>query len=152
VWQSLLLHPIQQSQTPWSPLSQCGLRNDLMLARAKNVVPCLCCTLGPTRLYFFYFTKNVYTYIFNIKNIWARCSTGQTTSLSVSRPYSITAWIRTPPPASFFNILRWFNQMSRWSNGLTQHSLQAIMTCLGQSCGPRSSDPCQAAIWPSIDV
>jgi hypothetical protein len=32
----LLLHPIQQPQTPWSPLRQCGLRNNLMHARAKN--------------------------------------------------------------------------------------------------------------------
>jgi hypothetical protein len=33
---TLLLHPIQQPQTPWSPLCQCGLRNDLMHAITKN--------------------------------------------------------------------------------------------------------------------
>jgi hypothetical protein len=26
------------------------------------------------------------------------------------------------------------------------------MTCLGQSCDPRVSGPCQATVWPSIDV
>jgi hypothetical protein len=31
-----LLHLIQQPQTPWIPLRQYGLKNDIMHARAKN--------------------------------------------------------------------------------------------------------------------
>jgi hypothetical protein len=42
-----LIHLIQQPQTPLSPLRQYDLRNDIMLARAKNVVPYLGCSLGP---------------------------------------------------------------------------------------------------------
>jgi hypothetical protein len=51
-----------------------------------------------------------------------------------------------------FNILRRFNQMDRRANELTRHSQQVDMTCLGQSCGPRASSPCQVAVWPSIGV
>jgi hypothetical protein len=61
------------------------------------------------------------------------------------------AWVRTPPLTSFFNILRWFNQMDRRANVLAWHS-QHDMTCLGQSCGPRVSGPCRVAVWPSIGV
>jgi hypothetical protein len=43
-----------------------------------------------------------------------------------------------------------FNQMARRANGPARHSHQADMSCPGQSCGPRASSPCRAAIWPSI--
>jgi hypothetical protein len=45
----------------------------------------------------------------------------------------------TPPPALFFNILRWFIQMARRANRLVRHSQQASVPCLGWSCGPQAS-------------
>jgi hypothetical protein len=51
-----------------------------------------------------------------------------------------------PTSSTVFNILRWLNQMGRWANGLARHSQQAGMTCLGQSCGPRASGSCRAAV------
>jgi hypothetical protein len=58
-----------------------------------------------------------------------------------SYPSSIRAWVRTPPPALFFNILHWFNQMGQRANGPSRHSQEAGMTCLDQSCGTRASGP-----------
>jgi hypothetical protein len=72
---------------------------------------------GPTRL-FFYFTKNhIYIctiYIQYYKHLsmmfywldsFAQCLP--------PHPSSIRVWVQTPPPALFFNILLWFNQISR---------------------------------------
>jgi hypothetical protein len=51
-----------------------------------------------------------------------------------------------PTSCTVFNILRCFSQMGRRANGLTWHSQQVDMTCLGQSCGPWASGPCRVAV------
>jgi hypothetical protein len=69
-------------------------------------------------------------------------------SLSINSlfPLSILQQVQTLHLASFFNILRRFNQMGRRANGLARHSQQIGMTCLGQSCGPRASGPYRADV------
>jgi hypothetical protein len=69
----LLLHPIQQPQTPLNPLRQCSLRNDLMFARAKNVVPCFGYSLdrsaGPARHDYIFILQKMYIHIYNLYSI-----------------------------------------------------------------------------------
>jgi hypothetical protein len=58
----------------------------------------------PARHDFFSFYKKSYIHMYNIINTWAWCSTGWTTSSSVSHPSSIRVWVQTPTPAPLFNI------------------------------------------------
>jgi hypothetical protein len=55
------------------PLRQCGLRNDLMLARAKNVVPCWGCSLGRSadlaRYDYIFILQKTYIHIYNLYSI-----------------------------------------------------------------------------------
>jgi hypothetical protein len=66
---------------------------------------------------YFLFYKKTYVHIYNLYLI---LKTSEHDVLLVR--HSIRAWVQSPPPALFFNILRRFNQMGQRSNGLAWHS------------------------------
>jgi hypothetical protein len=57
-----------------------------------------------------------------------------------SNPTSYTVFL-----TFYADLIKWTDMLMRWP----RHSQQSGMTCLGQSCDPRASGPCRAAVWPS---
>jgi hypothetical protein len=49
-------------------------------------------------------------------------------------------------------FLIFYADLIKWADRLARHSQQTDMTYMGQSCGPRASGPCWAAVWPYIGV
>jgi hypothetical protein len=93
---------------------------------------------GPARHDYIFYFKKTYIHIYNLYSILKTFEhdvllVRQLHPVSPALLLSIRGWFRIPPLAPFFNILHWFNQMSRRANGMVRHSQQAGMTCLGQS-------------------
>jgi hypothetical protein len=120
-----------------------------MLARAKNVVPCLAVasarSAGPARhnyIFYFILQKNIYTYIYNLYSI---LQIFEHDVLLVRQLYLVfPAFL--PSGHEFeshllHRFLTFYADLIKWADGLTRHSQQADMTCLGQSYGPHVSSP-----------
>jgi hypothetical protein len=127
----LLLHPIQQPQTPLSPLRQCDLRNDLVLARTKNDVSCLGCSLGPlcwsgsTRLYILFLQKmNIHIY-----NLYLILKIFEYNVLLV-RQLHLVSFALLPSrhgfkPTSCIIFLTFYAGLIKWADGLTAGPTQS---------------------------
>jgi hypothetical protein len=136
-------------------LRQCGLRNDLMLARAKNACRAWAVasarSAGSARYYYiFLILQKTYIHIYNLYSI---LKTSEHNVLLVRQLHPV--YLVLHPWGHGFELhllhrfLIFYADLIKWFDGLTAGPAQSAgwHDVPGQSCGPRASGP---PLWANV--
>jgi hypothetical protein len=102
---------------------------------------------GPARHDYIFYFKKTYIHIYNLYSI---LKTFEHDVLLVRQVHPVfPAFVPSGhgfEPHLMHHFLTFYADLIKWVDRLVRHSQQAGTTCMGQSCVPRASGPCWAAV------